>query len=210
MQTIQGSSPCTINYAAADQASSLFARASVYDVSTGTAVFVSTVNLTELIGGVYSGVFTPAAAKTYLVIIVIFTDGTYTTIDTGYGPSADCYKTLDAPSDYFAFNYGTYDQNPLLSIAGNIYDGALAFIAQVPMLHVFAGVYLGTYSGLALETYDVVKLVYTDGTYAVIDTSRSPGSDTIQLFSGVVGSGILFGPTELIGGPFSATLIEEC
>ena len=209
----------SLNYPTADQTSSLFVRANIYDISSGSAILLGFVNMTERIAGVYSALYTGASTKTYLAIATVYTDGTYATVDTNFAPGAEIYKSLDAPSGFMAFNYGAYDQDPTLFIAGSIYDNTLSFVAKVSMAHVFAGVYVGVYTGMPLQTYEVVKLSYSDGTYTVIDLNRGPGTDTIQIFTILSGNSVLFGPAvlegQLLGAQLtaqslSATLIGEC
>ena len=46
------------------------------------------------------------------------------------------------------------------------------------MTEIIYGVYWGSYNATINHTYLVPQLVYTDNTYATIDTSRSPASDS--------------------------------
>ena len=45
----------SFNYATFDQDAGLYVLAQIYDLTTGTAVFVTSVQLTEVFAGVYSG-----------------------------------------------------------------------------------------------------------------------------------------------------------
>jgi hypothetical protein len=48
------------------------------------------------------------------------------------------------------------------------------------MTLVLGGVYFGYLNGTLLHSYEVLKFVYTDGTYTVISDQYSPGTDSLQ------------------------------
>lgn len=73
----------------------LFAQASIYDDSTGTPVHVADVALSELVPGTYVGGFVPLASKSYAVVKRVFTDGTYTTVNTDYPASSEAFQSVD-------------------------------------------------------------------------------------------------------------------
>lgn len=198
MQTITPEIPFSFLYPTSDQQSGLFVRAKIYDVTTGTPVFSANVVMAEIQNGYYFGNFTGASGKTYLVISAVFTDGTYVTLDPLRGPEADVYKSADAPPEFSAFNYGSFDQNGSLSIAGNVYDvttGTAIFQVKVLMAHIFAGVYFGAFDGILNNVYQVVKLVYTDMSYVTVDANFSPGSDSFQLFQPSVSNNVFISAT---------------
>lgn len=184
LQLFNISAPFSFNYATFDQTSSLFVGAKIYDVSNGTPAFLTTVSMLEIANGFYSGNYSGAIGKTYLVIACVFTDSGLTTLDTSRAPWAECYKHVGAQVTFGPFNYGIFDQETNLFVAANIYNvttGSSVFVAQVPMAHVFAGVYFGSFTGVINNVYEVSKFVFTDGTYTTISPNFSTGSDSLQL-----------------------------
>lgn len=91
MHTI-GAGAFNINYPSYDLNTGLFVRASVYDVS-GAPSLLGTVNLSHVASGVYSGSYTASAGVVYLVISLVYTDGTYSTVDTTRAPEVDSYSS---------------------------------------------------------------------------------------------------------------------
>lgn len=87
---------------------SLFVRAAIYDMSSGTPVFISNAVMSEVTTGTYVGTFTPANNTTYLIVKRVFTDGTYATVDTNYSPSSESAqsKTLSSSSSSGGSNCG--------------------------------------------------------------------------------------------------------
>lgn len=73
----------------------LFVQASIYDLTTGTPVFVGTVNLMEITPGTYVGTMIGAAAKAYLVVKRVFTDNTYAVVDSNFSPSSEAFQAVD-------------------------------------------------------------------------------------------------------------------
>lgn len=194
MQTITPGIPFVFKYPTAGMIPGLFVAGRVYDVSTGTAVFVSSVVMTEDDDGVYSGNFVGGSAKSYLVIAAVYIDNTYSTVDIAYPPEAENFKSLDAPQAFACFNYGAFDQDIGLYVGANIYDctsGTPAFDSFIPMPHVFAGVYSGVFTGVNNGAYAATSLVYTDPARTIIDTGRAPGSDSFTLFNSVVSAVIV-------------------
>lgn len=205
--------PFSIDYAAYGLESGLFVQASVYDVSSGTPVFDSVVVLTEIQEGLYVGTFTGVATKSYITISLVYTDGTYATIDTSKAPSAECYKSNDAPVAFIAINYGVYTQESDLFIAANLYNcttGTAVFVSKTAMVHILGGVYFVALTGTADSCYEVLKLIYTDGTYVTVDTNWNAGSDSLQLFAGGSGgsSAVLILSANLRGQSLKAVLKE--
>lgn len=184
MQYVQSSIEFNFNYGAYDQNDSLFVAAQIYEVTTGTPVFLEQVEMTNFEDGVYFGTYTGDGLKAYLIIIAVYTDGTYTSLDSNYTPSAECYQELGDNLTRFFFNYGAYDFADDLFIAANIQQvGVAPDVAQVPMDYVTLGVYFGSMVGALGDNYIVSKVVYTDGTYVTPDATRAPGTDSIQLLS---------------------------
>lgn len=85
----------------------------------------------------------------------------------------------------FSFNYNTTDHNTGLFVRADIIDVTTSptLLTRVVMTEFSNGIYVGTYTGIAGKAYVINKLVYTDGTYATVDSSRSPDSDDIQVIS---------------------------
>lgn len=215
MQIVSPSSQMPISYQAGNQNPFLFVRAKVYDVSTGSAVFLTNVNLVETVNGLYCGSYPSTSTKSYLTIAVVYTNGTYSTIDLGWGPAAQCYRTQDAPLNTFLLNYGTYDQSTSLYVGASIFDvttGSAVFKSFFSMNQVFAGVYFGSYAGISLSSYVATTSVYTDGTYAVVDSSRPSGSDIIEMTVASTTNTVIniTTPLTLIGQNLTAILEASC
>ena len=173
------------NYATFDQNTGLYVRASIYDLTTGTAVLATTVVMTNSLDGVYKGTYSGTLGHTYLVVALVFTDNTYSTLDTSRAPGSSIYQNINSSNTTIYFAYATFDQNSGLYIAGNVYDvtSGNTFKSQVQMTNVIAGVYWGSYTGTLNKTYLVSQLVYTDNTYSTVDTTRAPASDSFQVWN---------------------------
>lgn len=203
MIRFESSIPIAFNYVDINQNNDLFVAASIYNVSTGTPVFVSKVPMDLLQNGYYCGDYEALFSENYLVISLVYTDGTYDTIDTNYAPSAECFKETNAIQTFGFFNYGVYSQDETLFVAGNIYDcssGMGVFVSQEPMDHVLAGVYFGSFTGTLNRVYQVAKFVYQADTFITVDSNYAAGSDTFQLFTPLTGEEIvLFESAQLVG-----------
>lgn len=197
----------SFKYPAFDLDTNLFVQANIYDISTGVPNFVTQVAMTDVANGYYIGTYTGLPIKSYLVISVVYTDGTYSVVDTERAPDSDCYKSVDAALSFAAFEYGAYDLDDSLSVAGSVYDvttGTPVFVSKLPMNNVFGGVYFASFSGTIDHIYEVAKIVYIDGTYMTVDTGRSPGSETIGLFQSVAAIIYTFKEATLIGQSIGA------
>ncbi len=75
-----------LQYTAFDLATGLDVAAKIYDMSTGTAVLVTTETLDHVINGTYVTNYVFNDSKPYLVNIMVYTDGTYATPDENYAP----------------------------------------------------------------------------------------------------------------------------
>jgi hypothetical protein len=72
-----------------------FAAMNIYDMTTGTPVFLKQVPMTHVFNGTYCGFYTFIADKTYLMNISVYTDDTYTTPDlSDYPPASETYSTF--------------------------------------------------------------------------------------------------------------------
>lgn len=183
MRLVQNAVEFSFSYTAFDQAAGLFVAFSVYDITTGSAVFVTKVTAIYSSFGTYNGVYTGSGNKTYLVVGVVYTGGTYLVVDTNRAPTSECIQVAGSTVSYLAFDYAAYDQNNVLFVQSSIYDltsGAPIFVSVVPMVHVFAGVYFGVFTGVFEHTYQIPSVVYTDGTYVVVDPLRAPGCESFD------------------------------
>lgn len=94
MSLAAAGAPYGFNYVAADQQSGLFISATIYDITTGTPVFVSKINLVEALQGSYVGVFTPVTAKAYAIITLVYTDVGRTIIDPNRAPGCETVQSV--------------------------------------------------------------------------------------------------------------------
>jgi hypothetical protein len=102
--------------------SSLFVRARIYDTSGVSPVLENTVNLSQINNGTYWGKYTYTAGKTYLVQKLVFTDGTYTTVDQTYAQDNDDVQCIDLKlaSQLTQAHFDTVIGTPVVSIAADI------------------------------------------------------------------------------------------
>lgn len=88
---------------------------------------------------------------------------------------------LVAPSNIaLPFEYTAFDMEPGLFMAMTVWDvsGVPAIVAFTTMPHIADGTYLGFFTATEGRAYLVQKAAYTDGSYLVLDTNRSPGSES--------------------------------
>lgn len=90
---VKAGSPFSYNYTAFDQDDSLFVLARIWDV-TGAPVLVDSVEMENTEFGNYVGVFDPDADKTYSIVMVVFTDDTYTTPDDTRSPASITVQSI--------------------------------------------------------------------------------------------------------------------
>lgn len=202
MQIIVAGLPFSFIYPTYDENTDLFVQAAIYDVSTGSPVFLARVDMDDTQNGVYSGTYTGETGVSYLVIMAVYTDGGFSTVDSNRSPSAECYQVLSQNIDLLLFNYGAYNLSQDLFIKAKVYDtstGTPSLVGSVTMTHVLNGVYFGSYSAASLgHSYSVAKFVYTNGTYTLLDEEWAPGSDVFQSssfggFNSIESSAILIG-----------------
>lgn len=192
------------NYPTYDQAVGLHVGATLYDVTTGSAVFVSgPTALADLGNGVYENSFIPTSNRSYLVILLVYLDSGLTMVDTTRAPGAQNYDAFTSDSHKLNFNYGAYDLDSSLTLSAVIFNITDVTSATVSMAHVLGGVYFGTYSGIVGKSYCVVK--------SPSDTSRPPGADDFQAytFSGGGGTTINIFEAAVIGQSLNATLVAD-
>lgn len=177
MQLFDADSPFTMNYSTYDQNAGLFVAFSVYDISTGTAVFLTKVAASHLAFGVYAAEYVGTAGKTYLAIGAVYSDVGHTTLEPYRAPVCDTYQAKNVQLTSLSFAYGAYDENNSLFLRANIYDvtsGTPTLIGQTQLVNVSIGVYLGAYVGAVGHSYEIAVAVYTDGNYVDVDPDRSP------------------------------------
>ena len=90
---VKAGSPFSYNYTAFDQDDSLFVLARIWDV-TGAPVLVDSVEMENTEFGNYVGIFDPDADKTYSIVMVVFTDDTYTTPDDTRSPASITVQSI--------------------------------------------------------------------------------------------------------------------
>lgn len=75
--------------------SSLFVGLAVYDDSGVSPVLVSLIPMLNWYGNSYRAKFTPSAGKSYLFNKAVYTDGTYTVINTNYSQGSESIHADD-------------------------------------------------------------------------------------------------------------------
>lgn len=185
MQIVEKSQPFTFNYVSIDRADDLPVAFEVWDVTTGTAVFVDAIAGASIGNGSYIGSFESSAEKTFLIIGAVFTDGSFTTPDLNYSPDAESYQVAGFFLSTLAFTYGTYDQAEGLAIRAAVYDfstGSPVFVQNIVLTLVSLGVYLGIFNGSVQHTYAIESVVYTSGSFLTVDLNRLPSCDNFTAF----------------------------
>lgn len=84
---VKAGAPFSYNYTSFDQDDSLFVLARIWDV-TGTPTLVDSVEMENTEFGNYFGTFIPLSNKTYSIVMVVFTDDTYTVVDDTRSPGS--------------------------------------------------------------------------------------------------------------------------
>lgn len=173
---VNGGQQVNFTYPTYSETSGLSVGGLLYDVTSGTPSQVgSVIQMSMLESGVYEGVFTPTAGRSYLIITVVYTDNTFTTIDTTWAPGADNYDAYITDTTLLNFNYGAFDQNDSLTISATINDISDSTSSSITMGYVTAGVYFGQYTGVIGKNYSVAKVPAS--------SSYAPGSDSFQCFT---------------------------
>lgn len=215
MQLVDGNFKFSFNYAAYDGASNLHLAASIYDITSGAASFVSKIPMTYVVNGAYFGTFQGTPGHTYLVITVVYLESGLVNIDPDRAPGADVYQAVADGLYFLGFAYAAYDYDPDMDVAGNVYDvtSGSTFISRIAMVEADFGVYFGTFETTVDHAYIVEKSVYTDNTYTTVDTDRAPSLDSFQSFD-ISGSGIvvnnLLTEAILVGTSIEAVLEAQC
>lgn len=174
-----------MNYVAYDQNASLNVAFKIYDISTGTAVFITTIAANYMAFGAYSAQYVGASAKTYLAIGCAFTDETFTALEPFRPPTCDTYQAINGGVTYCAFAYGTYDENDSLFLRADVFNtttGTPILSTTINLVDVFAGCYFGVFTGSYNNNYEIDIAVYTDNTYLVVDTNRAASCQSFNCF----------------------------
>jgi len=172
----------SLSYAAYDLAEDLDIRFKAYDISTGTAVFLETLNASFVALGTYETSYIPEAGKIYLFIGLAYTGS----IPTPYRAPV-VYTYREVGSLMLATAYATYDQNNALYLQTSIYDASTstpAFIQNTSMVLVDFGVYLAMYIGASGKSYQFLSAVY-DSSYTTVDPNRAPLADSMDVVGDV-------------------------
>lgn len=74
---------------------SLFVAMKVFDDSGASPSLLTTLPMTVFVGNSYRAKYTPAGGKTYLVHKAVYTDGTYTTLDSDYSAGTESFRADD-------------------------------------------------------------------------------------------------------------------
>lgn len=179
MDSARSVAPVTFDYPDPNKTSGLFVAAYIFDVSTGVAVFVTVAPMPEVAFGTYRGGFSGAFGRTYMVIALPFTDTGYLTA-LGQSAVTRFFQFDRTAVTYLCWDYTSYDLSAALFIRANVYDTASGLVATPNLVHVAFGAYFAPYNGTLGRSYQMLSLVYTDGTYATQDDSRAPASQTFQ------------------------------
>lgn len=192
-------------YPTFDEATGLYVAASIYDVSSGTPVFITKTGMADTLGdGIYVGQFTPAAGVSYLVVMLVYTDAGFTTVDSNRSPGAENYDAFSVNTALLNFNYGAYDQASNLTITANVLNLTDVSQATASMVHVLGGIYFGHYQGVVGKSYAVLKVP--------TDLTRPPGSDNFQAYTLGQGGSVtinLFGEAVLIGQSLASDFCKD-
>lgn len=212
MQIFDADSPFTMNYATYDQNEGLYVAFSIYDITTGSAVYVTKVSAAHLAFGIYTAQYTGVASKTYLAIGAVYADVGHTVLAQYRAPICETYQAKDVELTTLAFSYGAYDENDSLFLRASIYDvttGTPTLVGSSNLTNVYAGVYFGSYVGLVNHNYEIAVAVYTDGNYAEVDPNRSPACFGFEciLLSGVT---LILNDAILEAQSLDATLEGNC
>lgn len=84
----------------------------------------------------------------------------------------------------FPIGYAAYDQEIALFIRAHVFNitsGLPVVVGTTDLVHEGFGAYSGRFVGGGNgDLYSVVSVVYTDGTYATPEPTRSPGKNELQ------------------------------
>lgn len=95
---IDSNSEAPLKYTDPTYQALLFVRANIYDLSGGSPALEDTVDLALIDNGVYQGKYQFTAGKPYLVQKLVYTDGTYTSVDQNFAQDNDDFQCVDLQS----------------------------------------------------------------------------------------------------------------
>lgn len=212
MELVQANQVFSVSYGAFDQSDDLDVGFYVYDVSTGSPVFVEIIAGESAGFGAYTSTYTAASGQTFLIIGAVFTDDTYVTLDPIYSPDAQCFQAPESSVvTFLAFNYATFDADPNLFIQASIYSlssGSPVLVDTYELELAGLGAYFGFFDGDQGNTYVVTSVVYTDDTYMEVNTARAPAVDSFDCITAGVTNVLC--EAELIGQSTEAILEGNC
>lgn len=198
---VSGGQPANFNYVAFDGTTGLFVAGLIYEVTTGSPVLVGPpVAMTDMGDGVYVGQFTPDSGESYLIISAIYDDAGFTTPSAERPPAADNFDAFTMSNSLLNFNYGTYDQNPFLTINATVFNITDIVSNSFTMTHVALGVYMGQFIGANMKQY-LVEKIPTNPDYTA-------GADSFQTFPIFASALVQFESANLIGQSLTAILKE--
>lgn len=180
MQLVQSGQSFSFNYTDPYQRSGLFVAFSIYDV-TSSPILVETIDGIYAANGSYMAAYEGTAGHTYVLIGAVYTDNTYSVIDTTAGQIADVFYVISSSSSVinFGFAYASYDYSNTLHLRANIWNvttGSPVSAGTASMINIADGVYYGSYAGAASNSYSALAIVYTDGTFSTPNPSYAPAS----------------------------------
>ena len=184
MQVVQAGQAFSFNYTDSYQRNSLFVSFEIWDVTSVPALITTVVGTYASLGS-YMGNYTGVIGHQYMIIGLVFTDGTYTVVDTSSPQTADIYQVVP-PSGVITnlgFCYASFDFATNLFIKASVFKmttGSPTFQAGIVLDHVAHGVYYNSYAGTQGNTYDIISAVYTDGTFVTPNLFYAPASDSFD------------------------------
>ncbi len=190
------------NYEAYDQSDDLDVAFNVWDVSSGVPVFLEQIESVYAGFGSYVGTYPAEAGIKYVVDGFVFTDDTFTTIDTSRAPFSACYAGFAGESLSMGFVYASYDFLSTLNIRAMIYDstsGTPVLEDTVDLIHIENGIYFGSFDGEISSNYQIISVVYTDDTFTTPNYNYAPASTTFSVI------GVTPAPASITGALIDVT-----
>lgn len=94
-------------YTSYDGQSGKFIGMTVFDTTSGTPVQVNLtpIAMAHMFQGTYVGYFTPDPNKNYIVHKMVYTDITYTVLNTNYSPGSESFSTQFSSLAEFIWNF---------------------------------------------------------------------------------------------------------
>lgn len=211
MILIQPSKNFGFVYEAFDQSASLSVQFSIYDASSGTPVLIQTLGATYEGSGNYTGTYLAQPDIQYMVTGLVYTDGTFTTIDTTRSQFSEVYQTFNGSSVLSSgFTYASVGYESNLSIQAQVYNtttGTSVLQASVDLVYVNYGVYYGAFAGALFDNFQIISIVFTDNTYTTPNFNYAPATSSFSCIGveptppPITGSSALIDVTQLLHDP---------